>query len=303
MTVEQYRGLFYALTKTGVSATPEALVLALLNQAELDFATRTYCLKGTPVSRLSMVDEQSYAITDDKGYLDTASGYKWTASGSGTNEYYCELTAGGDPSIDEPDNLHMDGVLLTAGTVGSLADHEWVYGDNDSLGYDTVYVADASGDPDTTEAVILLEPGGFGSTDFLKILRFRYDSDDITLNERDIGQISIDESSFALSKQFWAQWKKTLYLDPLPGSSKTMQIWPAIKPTAMTIDSNSPAIEEVYHPALLQFLLWRHFEGLGRDANRANDHQRQYLITCEEARADAKTIERSSMLGTRRVFP
>ena len=38
------------------------------------------------------------------------SGYKWTASASGTNEYYLELSAGGDPSYNAPTFLSMNGV-------------------------------------------------------------------------------------------------------------------------------------------------------------------------------------------------
>lgn len=76
--------------------------------------------------------------------------YKWTASGSGTNEYYLELAAGGDPSISEPAYLLLGDSVISEGTAGSLSDHGWDYGDNDTLGYNTVYIRDDSGDPDTT---------------------------------------------------------------------------------------------------------------------------------------------------------
>ena len=42
------------------------------------------------------------------------------------------------------------------GTVGSLVDHGWDWGDNDSLGYSTLYVRDDTGDPDTSG--VLIEP-------------------------------------------------------------------------------------------------------------------------------------------------
>jgi hypothetical protein len=81
--------------------------------------------------------------------------YKWTKSGSGTNEYYVELLAGGDPSIDtQPDVILLNGSKAEEGTVGSLYDHQWDYGDNDTLGYSTVYFRDDSGDPDSTEVDI-----------------------------------------------------------------------------------------------------------------------------------------------------
>jgi len=98
-----------------------------------------------------------YPWSEYEFYKDilTSSTYKWTASDSGTNEYYVQTAAGGDPSIaTQPDFLLKDGNVITEGTVGSLSDHEWDYGDNDSLGYDTVYFRDESGDPDATSITI-----------------------------------------------------------------------------------------------------------------------------------------------------
>jgi len=91
--------------------------------------------------------------------------YKWTASGSGTNEYYVELTGGGDPSLTEPPYLLLEDSIITAGTLGSLTDHQWAYGDNDTLGYSTIYIRDDSGDPDTTSVQVktVLEPTAFAS--------------------------------------------------------------------------------------------------------------------------------------------
>lgn len=92
--------------------------------------------------------------------------YKWTASGSGTNEYYVELLGGGDPGfVAAPDFITMDGAKLTEGTVGSLSDHQYDYGNNDTLGYSTVYVRDETGDPDATGVVIreVMVPTSLGS--------------------------------------------------------------------------------------------------------------------------------------------
>lgn len=94
-----------------------------------------------------------YPWTEYEFYRDifTSSTYKWTASDSGTNEYYMELAAGGDPSIDtQPDFILKDGINITKSTAGALSNHEWDYGDNDTLGYDTIYFADRTGDPDTS---------------------------------------------------------------------------------------------------------------------------------------------------------
>jgi len=78
----------------------------------------------------------------------------WTLSGSGTNEYYLQNSDNGDIRIAEPSSLEIADVTMTKGTLGSLSDHYWNFGDNDSLGYDTVYVRDNSGDPDSTAVKI-----------------------------------------------------------------------------------------------------------------------------------------------------
>ncbi|MFA6294458.1 MAG: hypothetical protein WC637_21890, partial [Victivallales bacterium] len=73
--------------------------------------------------------------------------YKWTKSKKGINEFRMELDElGGDPELDEPGSVRefipgiIDGKLLDEGTLGYLSVGEWAYGDNDTLGYDTVYV-------------------------------------------------------------------------------------------------------------------------------------------------------------------
>lgn len=103
----------------------------------------------------------------------SAAAYKWTASGDGTNEYYLELAAGGDPGFDaQPDFITLNGVKMTEGTAGALADHQWDYGDNDALGYSTVYWADASGDPDATGISLrsILIPTAFGQASGLFLI-------------------------------------------------------------------------------------------------------------------------------------
>ena len=72
-----------------------------------------------------------------------------------------------DPSISKPAYLLFQDSIITEGSAGSLVDHEWDYGDNDSLGYDTIYIRDDSGDPDTTSAPIktVLEPTAFANYD------------------------------------------------------------------------------------------------------------------------------------------
>ena len=78
--------------------------------------------------------------------------YLWTLSGSGTTEYYLRTAASGDPGILEPKTVIINGTPRQEGTLGSLAANRWGYGDNDSLGYSTIYVritpSAGAGDPD-----------------------------------------------------------------------------------------------------------------------------------------------------------
>lgn len=79
------------------------------------------------------------------------SAYSWTASGSGTNEYYLRTAASGDPGFSAaPGSVQINGSNATEGTVGSLTAGQWDYGDNDTLGYSTIYVRLSDGsDPDS----------------------------------------------------------------------------------------------------------------------------------------------------------
>jgi len=81
----------------------------------------------------------------------------WTLSGSGTGEYYytgSAITA--EPSyvfggVDTDDSLGRPSTSeteLVEGTLGSLNADEWAWGDNDSLGSNTLYVRLSEGDPD-----------------------------------------------------------------------------------------------------------------------------------------------------------
>ncbi len=71
--------------------------------------------------------------------------YMWQPSGAGTNEYYVTLPGGEDPSLNRPSDLLIEGapapeVDYGLSGLGSLAAGEWGWGDNDGLGFDTVYV-------------------------------------------------------------------------------------------------------------------------------------------------------------------
>lgn len=73
----------------------------------------------------------------------------WLASGSGTNEFYLTNAATFYSAV-EPDAFYIDGVVSIHGALGTLGISQWGWGDNDALGYNTIYVRLADGsDPDT----------------------------------------------------------------------------------------------------------------------------------------------------------
>lgn len=83
--------------------------------------------------------------------------YAWTASVSGTAEYYVRTAANADPGFvatpPSTNGVYLNGTSATKGTLGSLAAGTWGFGDNDTLGYPTVYVRTSGGvDPDTLAA-------------------------------------------------------------------------------------------------------------------------------------------------------
>lgn len=80
--------------------------------------------------------------------------YAWTASGSGTNEYYLRTAGGANPGFAaQPTSVYINAASATEGTVGSLTAGQWDYGDNDTLGYSTIYVRLSDGtDPDSKSA-------------------------------------------------------------------------------------------------------------------------------------------------------
>lgn len=81
--------------------------------------------------------------------------YRWVASGSGTSEYYLELAAGGDPGFSDPSKLFDFATERTEGTLGALAANQWGYGDNDTLGFSTIYYR-AAADPDSQSVDTIL---------------------------------------------------------------------------------------------------------------------------------------------------
>lgn len=83
------------------------------------------------------------SVTGDANTALCSATYRWVASASGTDEYYVELAAGGDPSLASTLNIFMDGFstnAFTTPTLGSLKPGMCAYGDNDAaIAFSTWY--------------------------------------------------------------------------------------------------------------------------------------------------------------------
>jgi len=70
---------------------------------------------------------------------------EWNASGSGTNEFYLTGPSGSDLELVKPAGIMRDTTLTVEATLGSLGMNQWGFGDNDSLGFETLYFRDSTG--------------------------------------------------------------------------------------------------------------------------------------------------------------
>lgn len=93
--------------------------------------------------------------------------WKWTASGSGTNEYYLTLFNDNLPDLPTPVEVRENGSAMTEGTAGSLSAGEYDIADNDTLGSNTLYVRLSDGaDPDSKANTFLEVESGTSEVHF-----------------------------------------------------------------------------------------------------------------------------------------
>jgi hypothetical protein len=116
----------------------------------------------------------------------------WTASGSGTNEYYLLNTAAGYTAT-EPDRVKELGVNLVKGSLGTLGIAQWGWGNNDALGYNTIYtrLTDET-DPDSK----------CGDEDYVQ--RATVDPAADLFRASDVGKYVIINGGFTKITSFWA---------------------------------------------------------------------------------------------------
>ena len=141
----------------GVVSTTVAVINIIDPFSSVSIAASAWTMFGTPLAaieahetgiksgyiRLSCAtDEELWtAITEDTD--------RWTESPAQAGEYYLSNAAAGFTAV-QPTNVYEEGAAMPEGTVGSLEIGEWDYGDNDALGYNTIYVrlSNAAVDPD-----------------------------------------------------------------------------------------------------------------------------------------------------------
>jgi len=85
--------------------------------------------------------------------------YEWTESVTTPGEFYLEAAGGGDPELVEPMYVSHGGDKLPAGTLGSLGESEWAFGDNDAaIAFNTIYVRlPGNDDPDSEDVLYHLD--------------------------------------------------------------------------------------------------------------------------------------------------
>jgi hypothetical protein len=96
------------------------------------------------------------------------SSWRWVLSSSGTGEYYLQTSGGADPSIAACNEVYLDNNhnLATQGSAGSLSAGQWDYGDNDGLGYNTIYVRLADNTDPDTKGLAWIGYGKSGGVDY-----------------------------------------------------------------------------------------------------------------------------------------
>jgi len=111
-------------------------------------ASGSWTMQGSPTATIapssnspegSITTITSSGETEAVTNLVTVGGSDWVASASGTAEYYLKSAAAGYQSAI-PDRIYLEGDEASSGSLGTLGTKQWGWGDNDTLGYDTIYI-------------------------------------------------------------------------------------------------------------------------------------------------------------------
>ncbi|MEW6515575.1 MAG: right-handed parallel beta-helix repeat-containing protein [candidate division FCPU426 bacterium] len=77
----------------------------------------------------------------------SASTHEWRLSTGGTNEYYLTALGGANPGLSQVRLLWRNQISQPRGTLGSLQNNQWNWGNNDALGFNTLYWRRDTGTP------------------------------------------------------------------------------------------------------------------------------------------------------------
>lgn len=122
----------------GYSSGGQALTSQVLNLVAGDPKLLRFDADDVTWTALSKTMRHAYIYRESpRTSLNDGSSDWWSSSGSGTNEYYYNQLA--DYST-KPLAIYASGMMLVEGTIGSLSPGQWGWGNNDSLGEDTIYV-------------------------------------------------------------------------------------------------------------------------------------------------------------------
>ena len=124
-------------------------------------ASQSWSMRGTPNKRITPDTDKptgaivtvaaSETVNDYVDLLGEDQNY-WTVS-SVAGTYYLKDSAPGYTSI-KPAGVLISGIWIPEGVMGSLGIEQWAFGDNDTLGFDTIYIRLSDGtDPDTKSTV------------------------------------------------------------------------------------------------------------------------------------------------------
>lgn len=143
-------------TITALDSTTEVTCDILDDFASTDpIASGSWSILGSPIGEVSSTKQYVGELTTltSTGYGDVFTDLphgagNWTPSPAASSyEFYTT-------SVTEPDGVLVNGVELTRGVVGSLGIQQWDYGDNDALGFNTIYIRrTSSADPDGATSV------------------------------------------------------------------------------------------------------------------------------------------------------
>jgi hypothetical protein len=174
--------------------------------------------------------------------------YSWVASTAVPGEWYL-TKSGGNPLLANPLDVDVDATTLVAGTVGLLGADQWAYGDNDLLGFNTIYINSVAGDPNLATTL---------TADYLMQFDIAYSANasfqgsianDVFFSPTDVNKVVIATDK---GTQIWNSNNPTAALCHLGTSTNNMDLGVEISPDGQRVLTTSLTLGGLgSHKALL----------------------------------------------------